>query len=73
MIDVAVEPMVKRLSPVRCGRCNWPVTHMNKAVAGSEAGGLCTRCTRDDRGKPIAVYTYYGVAPSDPVVNGATT
>lgn len=62
MIEPMQRPMVDRLSPVRCGRCNHPVTHMNKTVPGSEAGGLCTRCTRDDRtGKPIQVWTYFGV------------
>lgn len=60
VIDTA-RPMVDRLSPVRCGRCGWPVTHMNKGVPGAEAGGLCTRCTRDERGKPMQVWTYYGV------------
>jgi hypothetical protein len=54
-------PMAERLSPVRCGRCNWPVGHMNKAVPGAEAGGLCTRCTRDESGKSIRVFTYYGI------------
>lgn len=59
------EPMVKRLEPVRCGRCNWPVGHMNKRVAGAEGGGLCTRCTKDERGKTISIYTFYGVIPAD--------
>lgn len=54
-------PMVERLSPVRCGRCNAPVGHMNKAVPGAESGGLCTNCTRDERGVKIKVYTYYAV------------
>ena len=62
MIDAA-RPMAERLSPVRCGRCNWPVTHMNKAVPGAESGGLCTRCTRDEQGRKISVYTFYGVVP----------
>lgn len=61
MIDAAARPMVDRLSPVRCGRCNWPVAQLNKSVPRAEAGGLCTRCTRDDNGKPIRVFTYYGV------------
>lgn len=62
MIEPAARPMVDRLSPVRCGRCNWPVAHMNRGVPGAEAGGLCTRCTRDERtGKSIQVYTYVGV------------
>lgn len=61
MIDTSTRPMVERLSPVRCGRCSWPVSQMNKAVPGAEGGGLCTRCTRDENGKPIRVYTYLGV------------
>ena len=67
MIDSpAQRTMVERLSPVRCGRCNWPVGQMNKAVPGAEAGGLCTRCNRDEHGKPIRVYTYCAIAaPSD--------
>ena len=64
MIEPAERPMVERLSPVRCGRCNWPVAHMNRGVPGAEAGGLCTRCTRDDRGKSMLVYTYVGVIAS---------
>lgn len=60
MIEPIVRPMVKRLTPVRCGRCDWPVTNMNKSVPGAEAGGLCTRCTSEN-GRPIKVYTYYGV------------
>lgn len=63
MIDnPPARPMVERLSPVRCGRCNWPVAHMNRGVPGAEAGGLCTRCTKDDRtGKQIQVYTFVGI------------
>jgi hypothetical protein len=61
VIDSAARPMVDRLSPVRCGRCNHPVGHMNKTVPGAEAGGLCTRCTRDENGKPIRVFTYCGI------------
>jgi hypothetical protein len=59
--------MVERLSPVRCARCNWPVAHMNRGVPGAEAGGLCTRCTKDERsGKSLMVYTFIGViAPPD--------
>lgn len=55
--------MKDRLSPVRCGRCNRPVTHMNKRVPGAEGGGLCTNrdCERDENGKRIFVYTYCGV------------
>jgi hypothetical protein len=56
-----VRPMAERLSPIRCGRCGHPVGHMNKRVPGAEAGGLCTRCTRDEMGKQIRVFTYYGV------------
>ncbi len=67
MIDQQARPMAERLSPVRCGRCNWPVAHMNRSVPGAEAGGLCTRCTSEN-GRPIKVYTYVGVVPSDPVV-----
>lgn len=62
MIDAAAQPMVDRLSPVRCGRCNRPVGHLNKAVPGAEAGALCTNCTRDENGR-VKVYTFYGVAP----------
>lgn len=53
--------MLERLSPIRCGRCNSPVGHMNKSVVGAESGGLCTRCTRAENGKPMAVYTYVAV------------
>lgn len=60
MIDMPAEPMVKRLSPVRCGQCSRPVTHLNKSVPGSEAGGLCTNCS----GK-VKVYTYIGIAPCE--------
>lgn len=38
---------------------------MNRAVPGSESGGLCTRCTKDETGKPLRVFTYYGVVPSE--------
>jgi hypothetical protein len=63
MIDAGLtQPMITRLSPIRCGRCGWPVSHMNKAVVGAEAGGLCTRCTKDEQGKRIFVYTYLAVA-----------
>lgn len=55
MIDTLAEPMVKRLTPVLCGRCSKPVSHMNKAVPGAEAGGMCTRC---EKGPP---FTYYAV------------
>lgn len=65
MIEPVARPMVERLSPVRCGRCNTPVAHLNKTVARSEAGGLCTNCTKDERGNKIRVYTFYGVVPSD--------
>jgi hypothetical protein len=58
----ASRPMAERLSPVRCGRCNTPVGHINKTVPGSEHAGLCTNCTKDERGR-VRVYTYYGVAP----------
>jgi hypothetical protein len=60
VIEPILRPMVKRLSPVRCGRCDWPITHMNKSVPGSEAGGLCTRCTSEN-GQKIKVYTYQSV------------
>lgn len=67
MIDTPAErPMVARLSPVRCGRCNTPVAVMNKQAPGSEAGGLCTRCTKDDTGQKLRVYTYVAIiAPVD--------
>lgn len=69
MIEPVLRPMVDRLSPVRCGRCNWPVAHMNRGVPGAEAGGLCTRCT-DDRGKRLMVYTFVAVMPAaDSVVD----
>jgi hypothetical protein len=55
-------PMATRLSPVRCGRCNLPVTHLNKAVPGSEVGALCTNCKNDQQGR-LRVYTYMGIAP----------
>lgn len=62
MIDPPpVRPMAERLSPIRCGRCGHPVGHMNKNVPGAEAGGLCTRCTRDEHGKPLRVFTYCGI------------
>lgn len=64
MIDLASQPMVARLSPVRCGQCNRPVTHLNKAVPRSEAGGLCTNCTKDERGR-VKVYTFVAVAPCE--------
>jgi len=65
MIDPAApRPMVDRLSPIRCGRCGHPVSHMNKAVPGAEAGGLCTRCTTDESGKRIRVFTYYAIVES---------
>ncbi len=57
--------MVERLSPVRCGRCNTPVAVMNKQAAGSEAGGLCTRCTKDESGRQIKVYTYVAIISGD--------
>jgi len=39
---------------------------MNKNVPGAEGGGMCTSCTRDDRtGKPMVVFTYYGVISAD--------
>lgn len=57
----AEQPMTARLAPVRCGRCNRPVTHMNKGVPGAEAGGLCTRCTRTEDGKRLEVWTFCGV------------
>lgn len=63
MIDTPVQPMTARLSPVRCGRCNWPVAHMNRGVPGAEAGGLCTRCTTEN-GKQIRVYTFVGIIAS---------
>jgi len=63
VIDAA-RPMVDRLSPVRCGRCSRPVTHLNKSVPHSEAGGLCTNCTQDERGR-VKVYTYIGIAPCE--------
>jgi hypothetical protein len=72
VIDQQARPMVERLSPVRCGRCNWPVAHMNRAVPGAEAGGLCTRCTSEN-GRSIRVYTYIGVVPPDPIGNGTTS
>jgi len=62
MLDTPARPMAERLSPLRCGRCGWPVAHLNKRVPGAEGGGLCTRCTKDERtGKPLMVFTYYGV------------
>jgi hypothetical protein len=62
VIDSPVQrPMIERLSPVRCGRCSRPVTHMNKAVPGAEAGGLCQHCTRDKR---MEVWTYCAIAAS---------
>jgi hypothetical protein len=65
MLDTPARPMTERLSPVRCGRCNLPVSHLNKTVAGAEVGGLCTNCTKDERGNRIKVYTFYGVVTSD--------
>ena len=65
MLDAPARPMVERLSPVRCARCNMPVAHLNKTVAGTEVGGLCTNCTRDEWGVKIKVYTFYGVVASD--------
>lgn len=62
MIDLQAEPMVKRLSPVRCGQCSRPVTHLNKAVPGAEVGALCTNCSRGER---MRVYTFYSVAPCE--------
>lgn len=61
MIDAVARPMVDRLSPIRCGRCSTPVAVMNKQAPGAEAGGLCTRCTRDESGRSIKVYTYVAV------------
>ncbi len=49
MIDSPEQPMEARLSPMRCGRCNWPVCHVNRGLPG-EGKALCTRCK---------VYTYY--------------
>jgi hypothetical protein len=60
----AARPMVDRLSPVRCGQCNRPVTHLNKSVPGSEAGALCTNCNKDG-GVRIKVYTFVAVAPCE--------
>lgn len=65
MIEMSPRPMVERLSPVRCGRCSTPVTHMNKAVPGAEAGGMCTRCTKDELGRRIVVYTYCAVSTTE--------
>jgi hypothetical protein len=64
VIDQSARPMIDRLSPVRCGRCNWPVAHMNRGVPGAETGGLCTRCTSEN-GKQIKVYTFVGVVLGD--------
>lgn len=62
MIDFPRQPVIKRLSPMNCGRCGWPVGHLNKTVAGAEAGGLCTRCTKDQKtGKDLMVFTVYVV------------
>lgn len=55
MIETPAQPMVSRLSPVLCGRCNRPVGHMNKMVPGAESGGMCTRC---EKGPP---FTYLAV------------
>ena len=64
MSDSLSEPMVKRQSPVRCGQCNRPVTHLNKSVPGSEGGAFCTNCTKDERGR-IRVFTFVAVAPCE--------
>lgn len=61
MIDSPSQPMKDRLSPIRCGRCNWPVAHLNKAIPGAEAGGLCTRCNKDETGKQLRVFTYVAI------------
>lgn len=53
MIDAAARPMVERLSPIRCGRCNKIIGHMNKTVPGAESGGMCKSCEK--------AFTYYGV------------
>ena len=53
MLDTA-RTMHERLSPILCGRCGHPVAHLNKRIVGAEAGGMCTRCTRDAvTGKPL--------------------
>ena len=60
MIETSpVRPMVERLSPVLCALCKHPVAHMDHGVPGAKAGGLCTRCTKNDKtGKPREVYTF---------------
>lgn len=63
MIDSAAS-VVSRLSPVRCGQCNRPVTHLNKAVPGSEAGAFCMNCKQDERGR-IRIFTVVVVAPCE--------
>lgn len=66
MIDQQARPMVDRLSPVRCGRCNTPIALMNQRVPGAEGGGLCRRCKKDENGRDIKVYTFVAiVAPVD--------
>lgn len=56
MIDQP-RPMAERLSPIRCGKCGWPVAHMNKMVPGAEGGGVCLRCEK--------AFTYYAIIEAD--------
>lgn len=66
MIDSpASQPMQERLTYLRCGRCNWPIAEVNMLLP-AEVSVKCGRCTRDQGGKPLAVYTMLRVvvAPS---------
>lgn len=59
----AMTDRVERLSPVLCVLCGHPVSHYDRGVPGSKAGGMCTRasCLKDRTGKPQRVYTFHVV------------
>lgn len=54
-----------RLAPVLCALCHHPVAHMDQAVQGALAGGLCTR-HRDKNGDREKVYTFERMVDSKP-------
>ena len=60
--DLPSEPVARRLSVIRCGRCDRPVGRMNMAVPGAESSGLCLNCRNDEQGR-VRVYTFQIVAP----------
>jgi hypothetical protein len=49
------QPMMERMSLLRCGRCNWPIGRVNLDLP-TEQMLQCNNCKKDQDGTKIRTY-----------------